>query len=129
MKPTKYVKVSGNDLEEIKTKFAQAFTYYYHGVEYACEAVCPMDTKLFGIRQVDFHWNGNKNNQKYLVTIQLSRPGIFIGRKGENIENLTKYIKDKFDVDVRFSLIECDEVILEMLHGKKLETISFEQNY
>jgi len=57
---------------------------------------------LLGIR--DIH-SENKKDQ-VLITIELERPGILIGKGGQNIDNLNKYLKDFLEKDISINIKE-----------------------
>lgn len=48
------------------------------------------------------------NRNRIIVKIKLSRPGIFIGKQGSNIDKLQKDLSDYLDKKVIFNLIEYD---------------------
>lgn len=120
----KYIRVNGLDREEALNNICNGFIYYFEGVEYACEPIEPTNLSTFGIRDIDVHWNGSKGKEKYVVSIQLTRPGLLIGSLGKTITELKKYFLESFKMDVGFSLIECQDVFRSNIHNKPLKVIS-----
>jgi ribosomal protein S3 len=58
------------------------------------------------------------------VTIELSRPGLLIGFKGQNLDNLKRFLQDVFCVKLKFNIIE--NTILSSLYDYQYAEIDME---
>ncbi len=119
----KYVRIGGETRKEVMSHIGMAFQSYFEGVEHACDPVENIPISKFGIRYIDVHWTGTKGKEKYVITLQLVHPGIFIGKRGSLIEAFSSYLSRHLNGDVNFNLIECSNIITEITHNKKLKVI------
>ena len=53
-----------------------------------------------------FNWCSDENKNKVILKITLSRPGLFIGKKGNLINQLIEYLSKSIDKKVEIELIE-----------------------
>ena len=123
MKKEIYVRVQGIPRQDLMNTICRHLEYYFEGVPCYSEPIDNTPISTFGIRDIDLHWTGNKKNQKFVITIQLSRPGLFIGKRGATIKALESYLKESIKYDFNFSLVECPTVIQEYTNFKKLKVI------
>jgi len=80
--------------EEVRS-IAHNLFYYYLDKENGPDTIC-MDAEYMkanrAIRELGI---SNITYDKGIITITLSRPGIFIGAKGSNIDSFSAYLKTK----------------------------------
>lgn len=72
------------------------------------------DIRSLGISDLKFEGN--------TLTIKLTRPGLLIGKRGENIDKLKKYLSDKYEKDIKICIVE--DTLLELLYP-----IYFDEDY
>lgn len=66
--------------------------FYFNDISFSC----------FEIHKINPTIRGNNIN----VDILLSRPGIFIGSGGENIEKIKNFLKERLSKDIIINIIE-----------------------
>lgn len=72
------------------------------------------EINLLKIHNIDF-----KNN---IITIKLERPGVLIGRRGENIDNLTGYLCKDLQKDIQINIVE----ELELQNLRSFEYVDYD---
>lgn len=92
-----------------KKEVLSSIRTFFMGGKYDWEdelPVIPMEISQFGITKV----NIKERTDHIDVDITLVRPGIFIGRRGETINKLSSYMKDKLEKEIKFNIIEETEL-------------------
>lgn len=73
-----------------------------------CIGLFKEDFRHYGLHVIDYE----DTPEKLGVTVYLEYPGMFIGRKGENINSIESKMRDKFEKSVRISIEEFQPIPL-----------------
>lgn len=87
----------------IENKFKYEFKYFFQGDEYGLPPFGSLtDIAKFHIIDFKFKHNGSSVD----IEIWLGCPGLLIGKGGNIIDSLTKYLNDNLSVEVKLTLKE-----------------------
>lgn len=80
------------DEKVMEKAIARTIGYFYYDKNLKNEDAAIREINSLGILRIDY--------DNRVVVLTLSRPGLFIGKKGQNIMALTKWLKEEFGESV-----------------------------